>query len=162
MHKEDENVKHKIWKHIIRVRELLGEFNAALVARGMAHDRSKMNSPEIEIFKKFTPRLKELTYGSKEYTQCLREMKPALDHHYRYNRHHPEHHQNGVDGMTLVDLIEMFADWKAASERCGNGDFMKSIDINTDRFNMSPQLARILKNTAVWCEEQERAWTRTR
>ena len=32
-----------------------------------------------------------LTYGSDEYKACLTEMKPALDHHYAANRHHPEH-----------------------------------------------------------------------
>jgi len=44
-------------------------------------------------------------------------MKPALEHHYALYRHHPEHFQNGIDDMNLIDLVEMFADWKASSER---------------------------------------------
>ena len=31
----------------------------------------------------------------------------ALQHHYQKNRHHPEAFERGVDGMTLVDLVEM-------------------------------------------------------
>jgi len=44
-------------------------------------------------------------------------MKPAIEHHYKNNRHHPEHFNNGIDEMNLVDLIELLCDWKAASER---------------------------------------------
>lgn len=60
--------------------------------------------------------------------------------------HKPEH---GVSGMDLFDLVEMFFDWKAATERMSSGDIHKSIDINTKRFNLSPQLVRILRNTAT-------------
>ena len=49
--------------------------------------------------------------------------------------------------MNLFDLIEMLVDWKAASERHNNGNIRKSIEINGNRFNMSPQLIRIFENT---------------
>lgn len=94
-----------------------------------------------------TPLLKDLTYGSEEYKKSLAELKPALDHHYSHNSHHPEHYKNGVDDFTLVDLVEMFCDWKAASERHVNGDIFKSIQINKDRFEISEQLAKIFENT---------------
>jgi hypothetical protein len=75
-------------------------------------------------------------------------LKVALDHHYRNNSHHPEHYTNGVNGFDLFDLIEMFMDWKAATERHTDGDIHKSIKINTNRFQLSKQLADIFKNTA--------------
>ncbi len=59
--------------------------------RFTCHDRSKTESPEVECFDEYTPKLKGATYGSDEYKQWLAEMKPALDHHYAANRHHPEH-----------------------------------------------------------------------
>ena len=71
-----------------------------------------------------------------------------LDHHYKHNPHHPEHHEAGVNGMTLIDLVEMFCDWLAAVERHADGDIFKSIEINTKRFNLSQQLVDILINTA--------------
>ena len=74
-------------------------------------------------------------------------MKPALDYHYAQNRHHPEHFQNGVDGMTLFDLIEMYCDWKAATERHANGSLEKSIQYNAERFKIGQQLTNIFENT---------------
>ena len=134
-------------KHIKRVSELLSRFAAELLERGICHDASKLHSPEKEAFDEFTPKLAGTTYGSKEYRDSLAGLKPALDHHYAYNSHHPEYYENGIDGMSLVDLLEMLIDWKAASERHNDGDIYKSIDINEGRFGISPQLKAILVNT---------------
>ncbi len=134
--------------HSQRVGELMVEMVKEALDRSTCHDRSKTESPEVECFDEFTPKLKGLTYGSDEYKACLSAMKPALDHHYTVNRHHPEHFPNGVNDMTLVDLIEMIADWKAATERSDSGDLARSLDINRDRFGMSVQLVAILRNTA--------------
>ena len=136
-------------KHIMRVRKLVRRFRHLLNVRSINHDDSKMSSPEKETFDRVTPKLKSLTYGSAEYRKTLAEMKTALEHHYANNRHHPEHFENGIDEMTLVDVVEMLCDWKAASERHDDGDIMKSIEINQERFNLSDQLANILKNTVL-------------
>lgn len=53
----------------------------------------------------------------------------------------------GIMGMTLLDVIEMFCDWKAATERHANGNFKTSIQHNRKRFWMSDQLAAIFENT---------------
>ena len=89
-----------------------------------------------------------LSYGTDDYKESLSRLKVALSHHYENNSHHPEHYENGVDGMNLFDLIEMFFDWKAAGERHADGNIHKSIEVNKDRFNISEQLASILNNTA--------------
>lgn len=52
--------------------------------------------------------------------------------------------------MTLVDLIEMISDWKAASLRHADGDIMKSIEINQDRFGYGYELKQILINTVEY------------
>ena len=49
--------------------------------------------------------------------------------------------------MTLVDLVEMLCDWAAATERHADGDIIKSLEINGERFGMTEQLATILENT---------------
>ena len=135
--------------HIEKVGSLLKQVDLALCGRVMFHDQSKLTAPEKEIFDEFTPKLKGSTYGSDEYKVFLEEMGVALKHHYQNNRHHPEHFENGVDGMTLVDLIEMICDWKAATLRHENGDILKSLDINKERFHLSDQLYQILKNTVT-------------
>ncbi|HND86389.1 MAG TPA: DUF5662 family protein, partial [Pseudobdellovibrionaceae bacterium] len=118
-----------------------------LINRVMEHDLSKLEAPEKELYDKYTPVLAKLTYGTPEYRQNLEEMGEALRHHYKVNRHHPEHFENGINGMTLTDLVEMLADWKAASLRHDDGDIVKSLEINKKRFEIDDQLFGILKNT---------------
>lgn len=136
-------------KHIKRVNELLVNTSIELLKRAQVHDNSKLGRNEKPLFDIYTPKLKGCTYGSDEYKQYLKDLKVALDHHYKENSHHPEHYENGVNGMDLFDLIEMFFDWKAATERHADGNIMKSIEINKGRFELSEQLCDILRNTAV-------------
>lgn len=134
--------------HIKRVSQLLTEASAELIRRANIHDDSKLKSPEKELFDELTPKLKECTYGSEEYKGYLKDLKVALDHHYKNNSHHPEHYTNGVNGMDLFDLIEMFFDWKAAGERHNDGNIFNSIKINQERFKLSHQVVDIFTNTA--------------
>lgn len=135
-------------KHAQRVGELMAQTIRELVDRSVCHDRSKTEDPELAVFNEFTPKLRTSTYGSDEYKGYLAEMKVGLDHHYATNRHHPEHFEDGVGGMTLVDLIEMLADWRAATERHADGSLVRSLAIQKDRFGISDQLTAILWNTA--------------
>jgi len=134
-------------KHIQEVRSELSQFTDELFERGLHHDASKLVSPEKELFDKYTPLLKELVYGSPEYKESLEKLKPALDHHYAVNSHHPEHFQFGINEMTLMDVVEMYCDWKAAVKRNKDGNFLKSLDVNRKRFEMSDQLYGIFVNT---------------
>lgn len=136
-------------RHIKRISALLGEAATELLRRGAYHDDSKLQSPEKELFDEYTPKLADCTYGSDEYKTYLAELGPALQHHYERNSHHPEHYENGVNGMDLFDLVEMFFDWKAASERHADGDIYRSIEFNKTRFNLSDQTVSILRNTAT-------------
>lgn len=134
-------------KHIKQVQDLLLEVIYKLGNRSTNHDVSKLNPPEKECYDIYTPMLKGLTYGSDEYKATLENMGHALQHHYQVNSHHPEHFENGVNGMSLIDLVEMLSDWKAASLRHADGDILKSLEINKKRFGMSDQLAEIFENT---------------
>lgn len=187
---EEQATNAETSKHIRLVGKLLHLLVKDLLDRADAHDLSKLERPEVELFTKFTPMLAGLTYGSKEFNECKAAMGPALAHHYANNSHHPEHFKEGkpdhqmtvdvaalevcrdlpeatrkrlvarltsdmgedvspVNGMTLVDLVEMFCDWKASSLRHNDGNIRKSVEINAIRFRMSPQLAKILENTAA-------------
>jgi len=134
-------------EHIGEVRkELLGVINN-IADRAEKHDASKMSDIEVDTFVEFTPKLKGSTYGSEEYKGFLAQMKPALDHHYANNSHHPEFSSNGILGMSLFDLIEMICDWRAATRRHADGDILKSIEINQKRFGYGNELKRIFLNT---------------
>ena len=187
-------------KHIEMVMSLLASMQNEIFRRMFSHDRSKLESPELEMFEQFTDRLAGMTYGSQEYKNCLEEMKKtALNHHYTNNRHHPEFFEgckkdedaiarcenliaalklmseqqrtrhpddehalgqaidlvqlhkttlkSNVNGMNLVDVLEMICDWKAATLRHNDGNIYHSIEHNTGRFGLSSQLANILLNT---------------
>lgn len=142
-------------KHIEKVRKYIRFFTDRLTTRGENHDASKLESPEVELFAEHTERLAEIEYGSEEYKKELEALKPALDHHYAVNRHHPQHFPAGINDMTLVDLVEMIADWKASSERHNNGNLLKSIELNAKRFNIDDQLTQILVNTVKVMDENE-------
>lgn len=134
-------------RHINMVGRTIKKLVVEMQRRAVAHDYSKLQSPEKEAFDKTTPLLNGLTYGSAEYKQALASMKPALEHHYANNSHHPEHYENGIDGMDLIDLLEMLVDWYCSSKRHEDGDIFKSLEINKERFGYSDQLASVFKNT---------------
>jgi len=146
--KENYDSKFETREHIYNVRELIFLFCSLLSIRGVKHDKSKLEDPEKPIFDEWTPKLSSVTYGSDEYRDMLEQMKPAIDHHQKNNRHHPEFFKNEIEDMNLIDIVEMFLDWKAATLRHKDGDIFKSIEINQTRFEINDQLCQIFKNTA--------------
>ncbi len=147
------NVKEETYKHIHNVQKFMSICIINLLRKMRDHDNTKLFPPEDEVFEKYTSKLKDTTYGSDEYKQFLKEMKPALDHHYLCNSHHPEYYRDGIKGMNLIDLIEMLCDWKAATLRHKDGDIIKSIEQNQKRFGYSDELKRIFMNTVsevIW------------
>lgn len=136
------------YAHIQSVQAKLLGVAIDLIRRAHNHDASKLVKPEVEIFDEYTPKLREMTYGSDEYKEALAEMtEKGLGHHYRENDHHPEHFENGIHDMGLVELIEMFCDWWAATERHNDGNLHESIEKNAERFGYGSELKRILSNT---------------
>lgn len=133
--------------HIDMVQRIMFTLTLKLRERAMEHDFSKLQEPERATFAEFTPKLAETTYGSDEYKQFLRDMRPALLHHYRANRHHPEHHPNGIDDMNILDLFEMLCDWMAATLRHQHGDLMLSIEQNQERFGYGDGMKRLMLNS---------------
>lgn len=138
--------------HINNVRTKLNSVVMDFLRRMVNHDKTKTESPEKEGYDKFTPLLGQNEYGSDAYWKTLDEMKPITDHHYLHNSHHPQYYREGINGMNLLDLVEMLADWKAAGERQSNSDMVKSIEINAKRFGIDEQLKQILLNTASYME----------
>ncbi len=150
---KQQQVNFETMRHIEMVRNLLSKVVVEILRRAELHDQSKLREPEVQLFSEFTEKLATTTYGSEEYEGCLEAIKPALDHHYAKNRHHPEHFKRGIDDMNLVDLVEMFCDWKSAAARHNDGNLRKSIEINAGRYKIGKQLTRILENSVDLIEE---------
>lgn len=135
------------YKHVKRVGHYLSIFTKELLDRAEHHDDSKFEEPELSGFAENTAKLAQVEYGSDEYKQMLVDLKPTIDHHYAKNRHHSEHWPNGINDMNLIDILEMLADWRAATERNKAGNIRKSIELNAEKYNINPQLRKILENT---------------
>ncbi len=133
-------------EHIRLVAKLLHVVVADLLRRADEHDASKLARPEVDGFATSKP-LAGMTYGSPEFDAEKKRLSAALAHHYANNDHHPEHFKDGIGDMNLMQLVEMLCDWKASSTRHNDGNIRKSIEINADRFGISPQLVRVLENT---------------
>ncbi|SRR5216683_2672673 len=136
-----------VLEHKKLVASYMAHIASELFMRSAVHDNSKFSPEEFDAFVEATPQLKHLTYGSDEYRQALKHIKPALEHHYLVNRHHPEYYSHGINGMSLIDIIEMVCDWMAAVKRVKDGDIHKSLEINKERFGIDEQLQAIIRGT---------------
>lgn len=161
-----DDVMRETLKHVRRVGNLMLDVVERMQRRAMSHDDSKFSEVEFPSFAEETPKLREMTYGSDEYKEALKRLGPALESHYYHNRHHPEYWAmddigsrvyedqvksgQAIESMNLIDLIEMLADWKAATERHEDGDLRKSIEHNAQRFGYSDHTKHLLLSTAEY------------
>lgn len=134
--------------HIANVQRYMQAFATLLNTRSVDHDTSKLEEPEKSILHQNTVEYKRLKIGSPKYEAHLKKVKIALEHHYAMNSHHPQHYKNGVAGMDLLDIVEMFCDWMVACREHGDGNIVHSILENKKRFDYSDELTQILINTA--------------
>lgn len=140
--------------HIRRVNELLIKASQELLNRAIKHDASKLgyldelSAEERKGFNNAVYKLRNVKFGTEEYNKSLEDLKPVLDLHYSRNSHHPQHYPNGIRDMDLFDVIEMFYDWLAASERTKDGSIERSIAVGVKRFEISSQIESIFRNTA--------------
>lgn len=135
------NTQKEIQAHIENVRMNLAAFCEDLQKRAAVHDDSKLSEAELPIYEAVDATPRE-AFGTPAYYERLGRLKPALDHHYAKNDHHPEYYKDGVSGMNLAALVEMFCDWRASSQ-----DMEKSVNHCCDRFDIPPMLRQIFLNS---------------
>lgn len=136
-------------KHIRRVNELLIDEATDLLRRAKVHDESKFSDVEksrLDQMEALIEREGQAAFGTEEYKHRTEMLGPMVEHHRRNNDHHPEFHPDGVSGMDLVQLLEMFCDWKAASER-GEESAM-NLTFACEKYEVSDQLKNIFIATA--------------
>ncbi len=149
---------HKVCENILKISEYLIKNNYhnisdKLLDRSLLHDLSKLQEPEFTIFMESTKNLKNLIYGSKEYTESLKNLGDALSHHYSHNRHHPEYH-GGILHMNIIDILEMVCDWHASSKRTNSSNLEESLNIQKKRFNIPDQLFYTIVSIVQYLEEK--------
>lgn len=115
-----------------------------LMLRAILHDCSKYNYSEAKGFLHLIAVFINAQYGTPEYYSILDKERDIINQHYKKNDHHPEHH-NSINDMNIYQLLEMISDWKSSVKKNKNGNIKRSFDINEKRFNISPELLKILK-----------------
>ncbi len=149
------NGRIQTMRHIETVRNYLNLLVKELLSRGEHHDQTKLESIEAVLFDEVSYELRGLTHDTDEYNASLAKLDPALKHHYANSRHHPQHFPDGIEGMTIIDVVEMLADWKASSLRQNDGNILTQLEKNKERFGITDQLMQIFRNTFEWMDTQE-------
>jgi len=123
--------------HIARVRNniktILTHFSdldeKELLKRGKDHDASKYSEKEFIPYVWLTEfhRCQNDNIPFEYPAGIEEQVEPASEHHINNNRHHPESF-NDPNEMTLIDVIEMVADWNAMSQELGTSlkDWVKT------------------------------------
>lgn len=142
----------KTMEHIGLVQKLIcQDFQAEMMRRAGQHDLSKLRGIEkqkLDELEAVIAKEGPAKFGTKEYERRKELLGPMLDSHYANNDHHPEHHgKNGVAGMNLASLVEMFFDWTAAAQG-READQTMQLTAAIEKYKISAQLASILRNTA--------------
>lgn len=132
--------------HIQKVQLYLQQIIDDLQKRLLVHDRSKLLPPEIDGYAGLKDAVNGLKYGTDEYRAAFEPFKSIIARHYAYNDHHPEHFNEGIKEMSLLQIVEMLADWKAASTR-NSTELAPSLLASFQRFGIDEQLAVVIRNT---------------
>ncbi len=136
----------KTMRHIRTIQGYMTLIGTEWVERTRRHDESKLDDIELYGYVGIAEATKGLTAGSQEYLDALEPYKTVIRRHYILNDHHPEHFANRVNGMNLIQVLEMVCDWIAASTDREMHP-MQSIDTQCTRFNIDAQLKQIIINT---------------
>jgi hypothetical protein len=151
MNPQEQKTLEVISAHRQRVFNLMSRLSQEVMRRGNDHDESKLGPEELPHYIATIDEFEQHAYGSDGYHKAKESLGPAVLHHYKHNRHHPEHFGGDIGKMNLVDLLEMLADWKSATQNHPEkpGNMAKSISLAVDKYKISPELSRILYNTAI-------------
>ncbi len=129
-------------RHISEVAENLSDMIHDLEKRSISHDRSKLEEFEFDIMTEKLPIFRKANRESKEYKKSVTAIRAFLDHHYDYNRHHPQFHKNGFADMNLLDILEMIADWKAINKNNSDLSFKESLPETFEMYNIPKNMQK--------------------
>ena len=135
-------------KHIGFIRDDLIEIIHQLYLRALHHDDSKWTDDERPYYEKSDEAVNFYGKDIDSYEELLKITAPitapAIKHHFEVSKHHPEHYKNGVNDMSLVDIIEMVCDWHSSAKTRG---LPLDCEFNFKRFGIDEQLQKIIENT---------------
>ena len=139
-----------VTNHKFHVIKIIHGLVSELLQRAAVHDDSKLTEPEVSGFSDNIVKFSEVQtcYLSKVYVNISDQSLTTKQIHWAQNAHHPEYHEAGINGMSLLDIIEMVADWIASCPRyVVLAHAVDMIDKQRERFNIDDQLYSVIINT---------------
>jgi len=133
--------------HVSEVAENLEICASNLRQRGHAHDRTKFQPMEFDAFVSTREKLKRAKFGAPEQQECVDTIRQAVDHHHANNQHHVQYYSDGIKDMSLLDILEMICDWRAATRRNSESRFKGFLEVAIKKYNISPELEKIIQTT---------------
>jgi hypothetical protein len=127
-----------ILKHKLSVLNFIVKICFSLLKRAIKHDITKFSKEEFEYVYLLSVNDKNNKFGSKEYYDLVNSTISAKTAHFTRNRHHIEYHES-ITKMNYIDILEMIADWCAATKR-KNGDIYCSVDINSKNYSIDKNI----------------------
>jgi hypothetical protein len=124
----------RVLRHIMTVQVLLRKVARLLLERADQHDLSKLAADELGGMIEIDRIADKKGLNSPEYMAAL--SGPAIQLHRSRHSHHPEYHADGVEDMSLLDLVEMVCDWKAANMLRGHPEWRESVEMMADRLDL--------------------------
>jgi Family of unknown function (DUF5662) len=143
-----------ILNHKINVLFYILKFCLALIKRGILHDNSKLTKEEFEYVYLLSTKGKNVKFGDKEYYDLVDSCKSAKNAHAKRNRHHPEFYSGNIYRMSPLDLVEMMADWQAATKR-NKGNIQNSLKINKKKY----KIKKSLENSIIRDMREVKTWS---
>jgi len=142
-----EEFKDRITLHRQSVKLGLQRISDILVNRGDLHDIDKFEEAMFEDFYLNIPKFTNVSFGEIEWENAMESIK-TMNNHYAVSPHHIQHYPNGINGVNLIDLLEMIVDWKSANNAYGDVKLSEALIIQKKRFGIDDQLYKIIVNTA--------------
>lgn len=139
----------EVMEHKMKVQIMMDKLSREFLTRGRRHDNSKLKSPEKEIYSEHHERLRVAKYGTPEYKGVMEKIKPAVQHHYADNDHHPEHFNDGIFDMNLIQITEMLVDWVAVANEKGT-DIIDDLPTLMENHGIPENYYMIFKNTILY------------
>ena len=128
------------------VQDKLSTVARELISRGRHHDNSTLGSPELEIYHRHFNEYRMYKFGDPRRDEVMNHMAEAIGHHFQYNDHHPEHFDNGINDMNLIQLMQFTAAIMSWSEQ-EQVDIFELLPIIRDKCGMSDQVYQLIQNT---------------
>lgn len=146
-----QDYENRVNEHKEKVSLIMNDIARSLVERAKVHDNSKMEEPELSLGIKMSRELTGIEYGTPEYFSIMEKYSDLKGAHYDKNSHHPEHYGNGINGMNLLDVVEMVSDWMAAMQQKNPSitreEALEGVEFNINRFEIDGALADVIRNS---------------